>query len=135
MIAYYEVYAFLDPLIVLILDIASRNWDNGDFFKFYHYFVRKDEPGAVGVYICIFMTFMLTVVTGYAFYKYMVFRFMDGRILDLYRRLSGQYKEFFVPLDQEVSIKYLQWVITRAKQKNCAITYTKQMAKDKYGLE
>lgn len=134
-IAYYGVFAFLDPLIVLFLDICSANWEHGDFFKFYHYFVSRDENGAVGIYICIFMTFMMTVATGYVFYRYMVFRFMNGRILDLYRRLSGQYKEFFVPLDQEVSLKYLQWVITRAKKKNCAITFTKQIAKDKYGLD
>ena len=134
-IAYYGVFAILDPVIVLFFDIVTANWENGDFFKFYHYFVSRDEHGAVGIYICIFMTFMLTVGTAYAFYRYMVFRFMNGRILDLYRRLSGQYKEFFIPLDQEVSIKYLQWVITRAKKKNCCITFTKQVAKDKYGLD
>jgi len=33
--------------------------------------------------------------------------YMNGRILDLYRRLSGSFKAFFVPFDHEVSIKYL----------------------------
>lgn len=89
----------------------------------------------VGAYICIFLIFMLTVVTGYFFYKYMVFRFMNGRVLDLYRRLSGTYKTFFVPLDQEVSLKYLQWVITRAKtKKSCVIMSALEEVKDKYGF-
>ena len=106
-IAYYGVFAFLDPFIVLTLDILTGNWENGDYFKFYHYFEKKSQNGPVGAYFCFFMVFMLSVITGYMFYKFMVFRFMNGRVLDLYRRLSGQYKEFFMPLDQEVSMKYL----------------------------
>lgn len=134
-IAYYGVYAVMDPFIVLFLDIVSGNTENGDYFKFYTYFEKRSNNGPVGAYFTFFMVFMLSVVSGYVFYRYMVFRFMDGRILDLYRRLSGQYKEFFIPLDQEVSIKYLQWVIMRAKKKNCVISFTKQEARDKYGLD
>ena len=48
-----------------------------------------------------------TIFTGYVFYRFMVFQYMHGRILDLYRRLSGNYKAFFVPQDSEVSLKYL----------------------------
>lgn len=74
-----------------------------------------------------------TMFTGYCFYRFMVFRFMNGRILDLYRRLSGTYKSFFVPHDAEVSLKYLQWVIERARKKNCVILSEVRTLKDKFG--
>jgi hypothetical protein len=35
------------------------------------------------------MVLFETSISGYAFYRFMVIRYMDGRILDLYRRLSG----------------------------------------------
>ena len=59
---------------------------------------------------------------------------MDGRILDLYRRLAGNYKAFFMPSDSEISVRYLQWVITRAKKKDCVIMSDKRKIMDKYGI-
>ena len=53
------------------------------------------------------MMLMLTIFTGYLWYVFMVRTYMNGRILDLYRRLSGTYKAFFIPMDHEVSMKYL----------------------------
>lgn len=58
---------------------------------------------------------------------------MNGRVLDLYRRLSGQYKAFFIPIDNEVSLNYLKWVITRAKKNNNVIMSEKRPIRDKYG--
>lgn len=65
----------------------------------------------------------------------MVFKYMDGRILDLFRRLSGEYNQFFLPQDNEVSLKYLQWVITRAKKKDCIIQSERKTIYDKYGID
>jgi len=63
----------------------------------------------------------------------MVFNYMHGRILDLYRRLSGNYKAFFVPQDNEVSLKYLQWVVAKARKKNNIILSELRTLKDKFG--
>ena len=92
----------LDPYIVLVLDIISQNWDRGDMFKFYNYLMSARDTDAKdsrlnGIYITVLLHFILTVFTGAIFYRYMLFRFMDGRILDLYRRLAGSYKTFFMP--------------------------------------
>lgn len=73
--------------------------------------------------------------SGYCFYRYMVFTYMHGRILDLYRRLNGTYKQFFLPHDNEVSLKYLQWVLERYRQKNCVIMSELRTLKDKYGID
>merc|ERR1719264_1932821 len=59
--------------------------------------------------------------------------YMNGRIMDLYRRLSGNYKTFFIPMDHEVSLKYLQWVITRAKKQNVVVMSEKRNIRDKFG--
>ncbi len=83
--------------------------------------------------IIILSTIMM--FSGYCFYRYMVFTYMEGRILDLYRRLSGSYKDFFLPHDNEVSLKYLQWVLERYRQRDCVIMSELRTLKDKYGID
>ena len=73
--------------------------------------------------------------SGYCFYRFMVFTYMQGRILDLYRRLSGNYKDFFIPHDNEISLKYLQWVLDRYRKKNCIIMSELRTLKDKFGVD
>ena len=132
-IAWTGLFAVLDPFIVLISDLCSQNFENGDMFKFYIWFEKAGDNGIVGIYLSVFMIMTLTIFTGYLWYRFMVGYYMNGRILDLYRRLSGTYKSFFIPMDHEVSIKYLQWVITRAKKNNNVIVSEKRRLFDKYG--
>ena len=58
-------------------------------FKFYNYYEKSEDNGLVGVYITCFVVLVLTTLSAALFYRYMVFRYMNGRILDLYRRLAG----------------------------------------------
>lgn len=102
-------------------------------YKFYNYFFKTQGSGLVGIYITVFMISTETIFTGYVFYRFMVFQYMNGRILDLYRRLSGNYKAFFVPQDNEISLKYLQWVIERARRKSNVILSELRTMKDKFG--
>ena len=134
-VAWTGVFAILDPLCVLISDCASQNWYNGDMFKFFIWFKKAGDNGVVGAYLTFFMMITLTIFTGYFWYRFMIGVYMNGRILDLYRRLSGTFKAFFIPMDHEVSIKYLQWVITRAKKQKCVIMSEERKIHDKYGIE
>ena len=43
---------------------------------------------------------------------------MNGWVIDLYYRLSGDINAFFVPRDDELSINYLKWVCHKAIKKN-----------------
>ena len=129
------VFAILDPFIVFILDLCTMNFKNGDMFKFYHHFEQVGDSGIIGAYIAGFMMFTFTIFTGFLWYRYMIGYYMNGRIIDLYRRLSGQYKAFFIPIDNEVSLNYLKWVITRAKKKENVIMSEKRTIKDKYGKD
>lgn len=39
-IGYYGIFAVLDPVCVLFADLYYGDYANGDFFKFYTFFVR-----------------------------------------------------------------------------------------------
>ena len=132
-IAWTGLYAALDPWIVLIMDSISGHWD-GDYFLFYIWFDKSGDSGIVGLYLTFFMIITLTILSGYFWYRFMIGIYMNGRILDLYRRLSGNYKTFFIPFDHEISFKYLQWVIMRMKKQNCVVMSEKRNIKDKYGV-
>ena len=128
------IYAVIDPPLTLFFDLVSRNW-NGDHFKFYNYFDKLEGSGITGIYLVVFMVGTIMMFSGYVFYRYMIFVYMEGRILDLYRRLSGNQKTFFVPHDQEVSLKYLQWVLERYRRKDCIVMSEMRTLRDKYGNE
>jgi len=125
-ICWHGMWMVADPSITLVMDCilnARNHYVKGEHLKWLDYFVLPDYfrknayygNAGIGIYLTFFMFLVINLVNGYAFYRYMVFFFKDGRILDLYRRLSGEYNLFFVPQDREVSLNYLRWVLTRAK--------------------
>lgn len=134
-ICWYGIMTICDPFIVLIIDMIVQDWQNGDYFRFFNYYNKNTGSGLVGIYLTIFLMFGLTVLNSFIFYNYMIFVHMNGRILDLYKRLSGSMKAFFVPHDNEVSLKYIQWVIERAKKKNFILKSARQTVTDRQGTE
>lgn len=131
-VCWMGIYAVADPPLTFFFDTCSSAWDS-DFYKFYNYFLKLEGNGLAGIFITVFVILSIMMFSGYCFYRYMVFTYMDGRILDLYRRLSGTYKSFFIPHDNEISLKYLQWVLERYRQKNCVIMSELRVLKDKFG--
>ena len=123
------------PLIAL--PRTESNWQWGDYFCLANYFRKNPYYGnvGIGIYLTVFMFLTIMMVNGFCFYRYMVFYFKDGRILDLYRRLSGEYNIFFIPQDREVSLNYLRWVLTRAKKKDCIIHSERKTIYDKFGID
>lgn len=90
-----------------MIDLMCTDFEWGDYFKFYNYYYKRNGSGLVGIYLTLFLMFGLITLNGLIFYNYMIFVHKNGRILDLYKRLSGSIKSFFIPHDNEVSIKYL----------------------------
>ena len=45
----------------------------------------------------------------------------EGRIIDIYTRVTAGSKHFFIPIDNEVSARYLRWVITKIQMENRAV--------------
>jgi ferredoxin-thioredoxin reductase catalytic subunit len=134
-ICWYGVMTIFDPFIVLLIDFICTDFENGDYFKFYNYFFKKQNNGLVGIYLTLFLIFGLVTLNALIFYQYMIFVHMNGRILDLYKRLSGSMKSFFIPHDNEISLKYVQWVVERAKRKNFILRSARQNVTDKKGKE
>jgi hypothetical protein len=138
-ISWIGVWAILDPLIVLIVDICLGQYERGDWFRFFRFYMIKErsiQSGIVGAYLTFFLMFGLICINGFLFYYYMIFVHMNGRILDLYKRLSGTRQTFFIPNDNEVSLKYLQWVMHRARtseHQNYLITSETKKVYDEVG--
>jgi len=97
-----------DPSITLVMDSSMEIYNRYyfgeglrwlDYFVLPEYFARNAYYGnaGVGIYLTVFMFLCINMINGWVFYRYMVFRFKEGRILDLYRRLSGEYNLFFIP--------------------------------------
>ena len=140
------MWMMADPLITLIMDGSIELYSRyyfGEPVQFLDYFALPDyfrrnayygNPG-IGIYLTFFEFLVINLANVWVFYRYMVFYFKDGRILDLYRRLSGEYNLFFIPADREVSLNYLRWVLTRAKSKNCIIHSERKTIYDKYGID
>jgi hypothetical protein len=108
----------LDPWLILFCDICDfRNiYDYSDWTKLYRFYSKQDTGNPfVGLIGSIMIFFAFTILNGFVFYFYMINIHQNGRIPDLFRRLQGKSTSFFVPNDNEVSIKYLQWVMWRVK--------------------
>ncbi len=87
-------------------------------FALYYYYSKYEGSGVVGVFMTIFIYAALLVLNAFIFYNYLVFLHMEGRLIDIYTRVTAETSQFFIPLDNEVSSRYLFWVITKAKAEN-----------------
>jgi len=87
-ICWHGIMTILDPYFTLLFDTVTTN-RNGDWFKFYFWYLSKQGSGIVGAYFSVFCVLSLTIFNITCFYFFMIFKYMNGRILDLYRRLSG----------------------------------------------
>jgi hypothetical protein len=117
-IAWFGIMTLLDPILVGIVDLCMWDLENGDMFKLYNYYNDRDGSGTVGIILQILIFFIVTSLNGMLFYFYLVFVHMNGRVIDLYYRLSGDIDAFFIPKDEEVSLNYLKWVCHKAIKKN-----------------
>jgi len=87
-------------------------------FVLYAHYKELEGNGITGIVITVLMYGAILMLNGLLFYNYLVFLHMDGRIIDIYMRVTARNDYFFVPLDNEVSLRYLNWVITKVKLEN-----------------
>lgn len=125
----------LDPLLVLIADVAAHHYDcsslpecstsvsvsschcvDGDWFKLYVRFQALEGSGIVGAFITLALFAALSCMSLAAFYMYLLHVHRNGRMLDVYRRNHGLEGEFFVPHDLELSLGELRALITAARR-------------------
>ncbi|KAM4718248.1 uncharacterized protein ofcc1 [Anableps anableps] len=116
------VWTVLDPLAVFAVDAIlgqlaySPDTPVGDAAKLYWHFYRADGSGAAGVLITLFLyavhfLLSITVLTIY------LLRFHnDGRMLDVYQRLTAKEGMYFLPEDLELSNQELSYIVKKAEQ-------------------
>jgi len=123
----------LDFIIVFGIDYAIGNDENGDMWKLYNYYLKRDGKGTVGIVLQAFIYMFLFFLNAILFYNYLIFIHMNGRVIDLYIRLNGDIDAFFVPKDEEVSLNYLKWVCHKALKMNQRVTNDRKMHLDEKG--
>lgn len=64
------------------------------------------------------------MINGFIMFNYLVYIHIEGRVIDIFTRVTGDVGHFFVPFDNEVSARYLQWIISRLKKENASIRGT-----------
>ncbi|KAM9416654.1 uncharacterized protein ofcc1 [Salvelinus alpinus] len=116
------VWTVLDPLAVFVVDAIlgrlsySAESPVADAAKLYWHFYRTDQSGAAGVVITLFLYAILFLLSTTILYLYFLRLHNEGRMLDIFQRLSVTEGSFFVPRDLEVSNQELDYIIQKAEQ-------------------
>lgn len=134
--AAYGVVTVLDPYLITLVDLGYHNYActrvseacstaytsgdcdcfYGDFVKLYTRMLRDEGSGITGAFITFVLFFSCSVLSLFLLYEYLVYIHRDGRILDLWRRITAPNEEFFVPDDLEVSHDELMLVLSKCRR-------------------
>ncbi|XP_074478828.1 uncharacterized protein ofcc1 [Sebastes fasciatus] len=116
------VWTVLDPLAVFAVDAVlgrlaySPDTPVGDAAKLYWHFYRVDQSGAAGVIITLFL-YAVIFLLSITILSINILRFHnDGRMLDVFQRLTAREGTYFLPQDLELSNQELSYVVKKAEQ-------------------
>ncbi|KAM8822483.1 uncharacterized protein ofcc1 isoform 2-T2 [Spinachia spinachia] len=116
------VWTVLDPLAVFAVDAVlgrlaySPDTPVGDAAKLYWHFYRVDQSGAGGVIITLFL-YTVLLLLSITILSINILRFHnDGRMLDVFQRLTATEGKFFLPQDLELSNQELSYIVKKAEQ-------------------
>jgi hypothetical protein len=98
----------------LIFGFAYDDWEK-DSFKLWNYFHRAEGNGVVGAFLTVFLCLFVAGIVLFCLYNYIIFVHMNGRLIDIYRRLTAPEDVFFMPNDSEVSRRYFSGVCFQAE--------------------
>ncbi|XP_069007244.1 uncharacterized protein ofcc1 [Embiotoca jacksoni] len=116
------VWTVLDPLAVFAVDAIlgrlaySPDAPVGDAAKLYWHFYRADQSGAAGVIITLFLYAVLFLLSITILSIYLLRFHNDGRILDVFQRLTAKEGMYFLPHDLELSNQELSYILKKAEQ-------------------
>jgi hypothetical protein len=90
-------------------------------FKLPNYYYKTNNATLgilIGVVVILFIYCCLFTINSFILYNYLNFIHMEGRIIDIYSRVTADAKQFFVPMDNEVSARYLRWLVSKMRTEN-----------------
>ncbi|XP_070784660.1 uncharacterized protein ofcc1 [Enoplosus armatus] len=116
------VWTVLDPLAVFAVDAIlgrlaySPDTPVGDAAKLYWHFYRADQSGAAGVIITLFLYAVLFLLSITILSIYLLRFHNDGRMLDVFQRLTAKEGKYFLPHDLELSNQELSYIVKKAEE-------------------
>ncbi|XP_028290922.1 uncharacterized protein ofcc1 [Gouania willdenowi] len=116
------VWTVLDPLAVFAVDAVlgrltySADTPVGDAAKLYWHFHQTDQLGAAGVVITLFLYGVLFLLSITILSVFLLRFHNDGRMLDVFQRLTAQEGAYFLPLDLELSNQELSYIVKKSEQ-------------------
>lgn len=119
LLAPFGLISVLDGFITVIESLL-RQKQNGDIYKLYNYFGREEGSPSIGGFLTTFLYLGMAGIALFAVYIYLLYCHMNGRLLDVFVRLTAPERHFFLPKDCEVSARYLDWVLARAREYRAA---------------
>ena len=119
----YGFCTIFDPLFILLVDMMAHNYDcsnaskackenylsndcncfEADSIKLWHRFQEEEGSGVVGAIITVIIYIGTCTMASLLLYEYLMHVHKDARILDLWRRITANEEEFFMPHDFEIS--------------------------------
>ena len=134
-IACYGIVTVLDPALIFLVDSALQNFNcranldcmidmaainctcvEGDAFKLYSRFLWEEGSGVVGVFLTVIIYIALMCLSSLILYSYLLSIHMNGRMLDVYRRVHNHDHNFFIPHDFEVTMNEVKYLCDKAKR-------------------
>lgn len=135
-IALFGIAAVLDAPLIAAFDAAAGRYNcaqrfaacavdvssaactcsEGDAWKLYNRFLAQEGSGVIGIVLTVFLYLVLMLVAGFFLYLFLLHLHLNGRMMDLYRRLHAEEPKFLLPHDYEVSPSDLTWIISKAKR-------------------
>ncbi|XP_041670644.1 uncharacterized protein ofcc1 [Cheilinus undulatus] len=116
------VWTVLDPLAVFAVDALlgrlaySPDTPVGDAAKLYWHFYRTDQSGAAGVIITLFLYAVISLLSITIMSIYLLRFHNNGRMLDVFQRLTAKEGTYFLPDDLELSNQELSYIVKKAEQ-------------------
>nr|XP_020470960.1 uncharacterized protein LOC109968787 [Monopterus albus] len=116
------VWTVLDPLAVFAVDAIlghltySPDTPVGDAAKLYWHFYQVDQSGAAGVIITLFLYAVLFLLSITILSIYLLRFHNEGRMLDVFQRLTAKEGMYFLPEDLELSNQELSYIVKKAEQ-------------------
>ena len=103
-------------------------------FILYTYYYNASGSGIIGIIIIALVYGAVLVINTFIFYNYLLFLHMEGRLIDIFARVTADTSYFFIPLDNEVSERYLRWVIAKVKIENNALNNELVMGSKQFSI-
>uniref|UniRef100_A0A3P8VJT8 Orofacial cleft 1 candidate gene 1 protein n=1 Tax=Cynoglossus semilaevis TaxID=244447 RepID=A0A3P8VJT8_CYNSE len=116
------VWTVLDPLAVFAVDtilghlIYSPDTPVADAAKLYWHFYRADQSGAAGVVLTLFLYIVIFLLSITILSIYLLRFHNDGRMLDVFQRLTAKEGMYLLPQDMELSNQELSYIVKKAEQ-------------------